>query len=165
MKKKLKFWFFRNYWWFFILLFILFLGIISLAESEKRWNMAISGITILITSFFFIQKQRIEELRLFHDIFKEFNERYNKLNDALNRIFDAKEDAPISPDERGTLYDYFNLCGEEYFYYKQGHIYSEVWTSWINGMNYFYGNSRIGKIWDDELGQNSYYGFNKKLLK
>ena len=165
MKIKLKFWFFRNYWWIFVLIFIMFLGLLSLTGSGKRWNIAFSGITILITSFFFIQKQRVEELRLFHDIFKEFNERYNTLNDSLNRIFDTKGDTPISSDERGTLFDYFNLCGEEYFYYKQGHIYPEVWTSWINGMNYFHKNSRIGKIWDEELEQNSYYDFDKNLLK
>ena len=139
------------------------LGILS--NLNNRLDISIGLLTLFVSSFFFVQKQRIEELRLFQEIFKEFNQRYDNLNDAMNEICDKDEGSTISDKERQTLYDYFNLCGEEYFYYKQRHIYPEVWDSWINGMKYFYVNPSIQKVWDEELKQNSYYGFERSLLK
>lgn len=164
-KITLKFWFLGNYWWIFIIPFAAYGCYILFSDSAGRWDLAIPGVTIIITSFFFVQKQRIEELRLFQDLFKDFNQRYDRLNDHMNRIAEGDDDKPLSEDERRKLVDYFNLCGEEYFYYKQRHIYPEVWASWLNGMRYFYANIRIQKIWDSELEQNSYYGFNTALLK
>ena len=165
MKVKLKFWLFGNYWWIFIFLYVLFFSLIISSDIAKRWELLISITTILITSFFFIQKQRIEELRVFQNAFKEFNRRYDKLNDDLNRIYKEYDGSTIKDTDRAKLYGYFNLCGEEYFYYKLRYIYPEVWESWVNGMKHFYSQSHIQKMWDEELRQNSYYHFESQLLK
>ena len=100
---------------------------------------------------------------MFKELFSEFNERYNELNDCLNQI--RSKDKIKGDDEAQILFDYFNLCGEEYFYYKQRYIPPEVWESWLNGMKYFYNDSKIQKLWDEELELNSYYGFKKSLLE
>lgn len=162
---KTKFWFLQNYLWIFIFFLVCMIALGIFSGLNNRLDISIGFLTLFVSSFFFVQKQRIEELRLFQEIFKEFNQRYDNLNNALNEICDKDEGSPISDKERQTLYDYFNLCGEEYFYHKQRHIYPEVWDSWINGMKYFYVKPRIQKVWDEELKQNSYYGFEKSLLK
>jgi len=119
---------------------------------------AICGGTL--TFAFSVQKQQIEEVKLFRDLFDRFNQRYDDLNEKLNRIFERPDDAPLESSEADTLFKYFNLCGEEHLYFRQGFIYPEVWHSWKNGMNYFRENPRIRKLWDDELKTCSYYGLN-----
>ena len=57
-----------------------------------------------------------------------------------------------------TLNDYFNLCGEEYLFYRRGFIYPEVWGSWVRGMNIYFKDDRIQELWLEELRNESYYG-------
>lgn len=102
-----------------------------------------------------IEKQQLEEAKLFKELFVQFNERYDELNEDLNRI---KANGQISPNDRDTLNDYFNLCGEEYLFYRQGYIYPEVWKSWVLGMKMFYDSEAIRPIWLGELKSGSYYG-------
>ena len=74
-----------------------------------------------------IQKQKLEELKLLKDLFIVFNKRYDKLNEELNNIANKDEKEDLSKADIDILNDYFNLCGEEYFYHKQGYIHFEVW--------------------------------------
>ncbi len=121
----------------------------------------------IISFTFAVQKQQLEEVRLFKELFKEFNERYDNQNDDLNCIPNQPADEPLSPNEKKILFNYFNLCGEEYLYFKRGFIYPEVWQAWKNGMIIFQKNLRIKKLWDEELKTGSYYGlnFDEYLLK
>ncbi len=119
----------------------------------------------ILSSIYFVQKQKLEETRLFKELFAEFNERYDKLNESLNQILRANPDQNLSSKEIDILYDYFNLCGEEYLFYKRGYILPEVWEAWLNGMGIFYGDKRIRKLWQEELETNSYYGFKLDYLE
>src|SRR5437763_16463600 len=90
-----------------------------------------------------------------------------KLNDILENKKGLKE---LEAHEIDKLNDYFNLCGEEYLFYRRGYIYPEVWKSWVAGMRIYYDNDRIQERWSDELSNQSYYGLNvseeiKRLLK
>jgi hypothetical protein len=112
---------------------------------------------------FSVQKQNLEETKLFKELFEQFNTRYDVLNDELNRIYFDKQPAgkPFTDDERETLYKYFNLCGEEWLYAEKGFICAEVWCAWENGMDFFRQNPRIKRLWDEDLKDNeSYYGLN-----
>jgi hypothetical protein len=54
---------------------------------DTRLDLALT-FTILggiISSMFYVQKQRLEEIKLFKELFREFNERYDELNDHLLR--------------------------------------------------------------------------------
>ena len=115
----------------------------------------------ILTFNFMIQKQALDEMWLFKDLFKEFNARYDKLNAKLYRILRKK--GKLANKDKDVLYDYFNLCSEEAFMYKQGYIYPEVWKSWRNGMNIFFSNERIRSLWEQEKKTNSYYGLEKVL--
>jgi len=160
-----KYWFFSNYWWIFVSFFIgLTIFSVPLLTGKRLWEIIVGGYAILVSAFFFVQKQRIEELRIFKELFTEFNNRYDKLNDPLNKIIDGNQDEELTQDEKIVLFDYFNLCGEEYFFYKQRHIHPDVWQSWLNGMKFYNNQPRIGKLWIEELRQNSYYAFSPDLF-
>lgn len=128
---------------------------------------ALGAVGIGIWSFAYgVQKQHLEEVRLFRELFKEFNERYDQQNEKLNRIYceEQPDNTPFTPEQKDILYNYFNLCGEEHLYFQKGFIYPEVWQSWENGMKFFRRNRRIERLWDEELRNDSYYDlkFRKK---
>src|SRR5580693_1191988 len=66
----------------------------------------------------FLYRQHLDETKLFKELFAEFNARYDALNDDLNAILFGPPESSLSGDERGHLFSYFNLCAEEYFFYK-----------------------------------------------
>jgi hypothetical protein len=154
---RTKFWILRQHLWVTVgLLFGAMLLCLSIpVESWKDWG------AILAVPFAFLvmtQKQKTEELQLFKDLFTEFNARYDGLNEKLNAIYVGNDVSPLSPNEINTLFDYFNLCGEEYLFFRDGFIFPEVWKAWYNGMRFFRRNQRIRKLWDAELETDSYYG-------
>jgi hypothetical protein len=136
-----------------------------IVRDDVDWRLSVTIVGGILSSIYFVQKQRLEELRLFKERFTEFNSRYDALNEKLNQIIGTNQEAELTQDEINTLYDYFNLCGEEYLYYKQGYVLPEVWEAWLNGMNIFCRDKRIRKLWEEELKTNSYYGFKLDHLK
>jgi hypothetical protein len=158
-----KFWFHKYYW---ILVCLGFVGLILWIVLIRPIDSVMAGaiITGLLSFTFFIQKQKLEELKLFSELFSKFNEDYDDLNSKLNEIFD-KGSEPLDTKDKQILYDYFNLCAEEYFYFSKGYIPIEVWKAWNNGMKYYYQNKAIKELWIEDLKQNSYYGFSGKQLE
>jgi hypothetical protein len=128
-----------------------------------RWESRISLIGGVFSLVFFIQKHKLEELNLFTELFKEFNKRYDKLNGKLYPIISRTDD--LTSDDKDVLFDYFNLCGEEYLYYNEGYIIPSVWKAWENGMKIFFSDKRIKKLWDEEDRTDSYYGFKPPKVK
>ena len=127
-------------------------------------SLLMPAVTSLAGLFYFLYSQHLQKARLFHDLFKNFNERYDKLNNKLNQIA-TNDSILIEFEDQQILFDYFNLCGEEYLYYKNGFIDNEVWKSWRNGMLYFSSFKKIHDLWSNELKSGSYYGFDQALLK
>lgn len=164
---KFKFAVFQHYWWILII-FALFVFICLYCAEKKPQNITL-GLTApggIFSLFFLIQKQKLEELALFKTLFTEFNERYDKYNEELNEIYASKNKNKLNEKEENLLNDYFNLCAEEYLFYKKGYIYPEVWQAWKNGMMYFLrnkNNEEIKKYWIKEKKTESYYGLNKEL--
>ena len=148
-----------------VLLIFVITSIVILRTGEgPDWGiMLATGVTIfgtLITLLLSSQRQALEELTIIRQLFKEFNDRYHCMNDELNRIKNREwqeDDDDLTDDNKNLLYDYFNLCGEEYLYYQRGFIYPEVWGAWCNGMLDYLNNDRIGKLWKEEEQTNSYY--------
>ena len=136
-----------------------------IVRDDIDWRLSVTIVGGILSSIYFVQKQRLEELRLFKALFTEFNSRYDALNEELNQIRERNPEEELTQGETNTLYDYFNLCGEEYLYYKQGYILPEVWEAWLNGMNIFCRDKRIRELWEEELKTNSYYGFKLDFLQ
>ncbi|MFD0993173.1 hypothetical protein [Tenacibaculum geojense] len=101
-------------------------------------------------------------------LFSEFNQRYDVLNDHLEKIckFNSLEELQSKKPKkynflRNKLNDYFNLCAEEYYWFKKGRIDKDVWLSWEKGMNSWYANYPIiREAWEEEynlFGATSFY--------
>lgn len=162
MNNKIKWFFHENY---FALVLMTFLAVAILAPvlyvNNADWKVLLTVVGTLLSFVYFIQKQQLDEAKFSNELFIRFNQRYNELNEKLNHILENKKGLKeLESHEKDTLNDYFNLCGEEYLFYRRGYIYPEVWESWVAGMKTFHKNERIQKHWLEELGENSYYRLN-----
>ncbi|MBT3755668.1 MAG: hypothetical protein HOG24_05260 [Candidatus Cloacimonetes bacterium] len=148
----------------FILICFLILSIsITLLLNLSIVKFFVPIIGGLLSLLYFIQKQKLAELLLFRELFNDFNSKYDKLNNGLLIIINNSNNK-LSDDEKSLLLKYFNLCSEEYLYYRKGYIFQEVWNTWFKGMNIYYENARIRRFWNKELKSESYYGL-EKLFK
>jgi len=157
---KVKHWVLQHYLWIATGLFSLSLfAVVKFASLENNVKFMIIGVPF--TFLFLVQRQKLEETRLFKELFNEFNTRYDLMNEDLNLVRTATSAIETSPPDTQALvlYDYFNLCAEEYHFYSQGYIPEKVWRSWWEGMKTFFACSRIWKVWNDDPGRSSYYGF------
>jgi hypothetical protein len=108
---------------------------------------------------YFLYRQHLDETRLFKELFASFNQRYDVLNDDLNNILFGFRDKKFDPTQRELLFSYFNLCAEEYLFYRAGYIDRHVWNSWYRGMKVFFDHPQIRELWDEDSKSDSYYGF------
>jgi hypothetical protein len=126
------------------------------AQKPEILISAIVGVAGLTYSLY---RQHLDEAKLFKELFAEFNARYDALNDGLNAILFGSAEGALSAEEKEHLFSYFNLCAEEYFFYKAGYIDGLVWESWYRGMNVFFKHPRIQELWQQDRKADSYYGF------
>ncbi len=96
MRIRLKFWFMRHYWW--LLLVALFLLAIIIIQQGQHLELLLPLLGTVLSLIFFLQKQRLEELKLFRDIFANCNSRYDNLNEKLNAIVDEAPEKPLTPE-------------------------------------------------------------------
>jgi hypothetical protein len=153
-----------GYPYVFLVLVVVFNTIIYyLAPEAKSLDMYIAATGGTAGFVHFLYTQHNQNTQLFVSLFKEFNSRYDLLNGKLNNIVN-KTDDELSSDDKIVLFDYFNLCAEEYLFYKAGYIDKEVWHSWLAGMKHFTKNTSILSLWESDLKEGSYYGFNIGLF-
>jgi hypothetical protein len=151
----IKFWLFRHYWWMLGLLLAAILGYGLL--KQLGFSDLAPFLAVVLSGLYFLQKQKLEELKMFRELFESCNKRYDEMNSELDSI-NATPTGSLSETEKHILADYFNLCAEEYLYFSKGYIYPEVWTAWYNGMLFYLANSRIRDFWEEECASNSHYG-------
>jgi len=153
---KSKHFVYRNYWW--VLLLTIFLSLLYMFFYSIELKTGVPILVAQLSIFYFLQKQQLEEMKLFREIFSECNKRYYYQSKELDDIFSDKQKVELDGNDKNILVNYFNLCGEEYIYYKRGYIYPSVWKSWHNGMQYYMGNKMIKNFWEKESKSDSYYG-------
>ena len=160
MNNKVKAFWFKYY----VYIVPVILVIITTAIIIMRWPLAFvptfSGVAL--TTMYFVQKQKLEEMKLFKDLFTEFNKRYECQNEKLADIKANKIKG--SDDINKVLDDYFNLCSEEYLFYKEGRIHNEAWGSWCRGMKEHLSNDVIKAYWKEAQKENSYYGLTTAVI-
>src|ERR1700730_1649451 len=118
--------------------------------AVHRQELLVSAIGGAAAFIYFLYRQHLDEAKLFKELFVEFNARYDALNDDLNAILFGPPEGLLSSDEREHIFNYFNLCAEEYFFYKAGYIDRHVWGSWYRGMNVFFKQPRIQALWEQD---------------
>jgi hypothetical protein len=122
------------------------------------------GITLSVS----IRQNRIENDRMFKELFLMFNLKYDeKFNNRLieiERKTDRMHNYILTEDEADLVIDYLNLCAEEYLWFWKGRIDRKVWNSWEEGMKYYLNIQSIREIVEKEKKQkNSYYGLFETL--
>jgi hypothetical protein len=127
--------------------------------TSQRPELLISALGGVAGFTYFLYRRHLDETKLFKKLFAEFNHRYNDLNKGLNMILFGPREGSLSTEERDLLFIYFNLCAEEYFFYRAGYIDDRVWESWDRGMKVFFEHPRIKELWEQDCEADSYYGF------
>ena len=150
---------FRHFWWLALLLTAIWILLsVCWIENASHWKLPVTLFGGLLSALYFVQKQKLEETRLFEELFRSFNDRYDQMNGDLNQLIDRTDKQVITKEDKNLLYDYFNLCAEEYLFYKRGYIPPTVWESWEEGMRYYMRDPRIRRVWEeDESTQGSSY--------
>jgi hypothetical protein len=132
----------------------------------RDWGVIIPGVAAVLSLSYFLQKQWVDEAQLCKELFNSYNQRYDELNNRLVAVRQAADhDNELTTENRQVLYDYFNICGEEYFWFTEGHIYRRIWRTWLRGMQENYAVPVIKTLWVEELAKGSYYGLNSKVLE
>jgi len=158
-----KSWFFKNYWWFIGIVAAVSIVLITRNEQWSQWHLTLGIMGTALSGIYFVQRQRLEEIHFFREIFDNFNKRYDCMNEKLNDIIRKDDSSSLSVEEKDTLNDYFNLCGEEYLYFREGYLLPNVWHAWKNGIRIFLKCKRINDYWKIEMSSGSYYGLEVKL--
>ncbi|PKQ46075.1 hypothetical protein [Confluentibacter flavum] len=142
-----------------IFLFITILVFHLIIEIEPSLLLGLLG--GVITFFLGLTKIYMEDDRFFKELYLDFNLRYDKLNSKLYKITKNKKSMKeLDFKDKNVIYDYFNLCAEEYFWFKKNRIEKAVWNSWKNGMNFWYSKDIIKTMWEEEMkagSKKSYY--------
>ena len=150
-------------WIFLAIVVAVNAGIYLLVPQAKSPELYLA-VTVAVAGFVhFLYSQHHQDTRLFVELFKEFNVRYDSLNGKLNAIV-ARESIELSAEDKAVLFDYFNLCAEEFLFYQSGYIDQDVWRSWLAGMKYFARHAAVRSLWEADLKSNSYYGFSVTLF-
>ncbi|MFD1016889.1 hypothetical protein [Winogradskyella rapida] len=136
--------------------------IITYLYNSYDEKLLLGLIGIIATFYFGLSKTQMENDRFFKELFRDFNLRYTALNECLYNITNSdKTIEDLSFREKDKIYDYFNLCAEEYYWYKKNRISPTVWKSWKNGMDFWYSKPIIREMWEEEITNNnsrlSYY--------
>ncbi len=149
-------WFF-SYWVACLGGIVILVFLMQTSSIEKSGLVTLIGIIISIA--FFTQKQKLEELREFRVLFSGFNKQYHKLEPDLDKLCNLDENSKFTDEQRAVVIRYFNLCAEEFLFYKKGLIYREVWRAWRNGMDQYKNVHIIADVWALEYETSSYYDF------
>ncbi len=143
-------------------------GILSMTIYPKSTEILATILATGISISIGLRQYKIENDKLFKDLFKEFNDKYDKtFNNELNKIVKKIEDDNdyvITSNEDALIIDYINFSAEEFMWYRKGRIDNDVWKSWFSGILYFLRKPKFKDIVEREsMQKDSYYGFFDKL--
>lgn len=153
-------WIFRWYGWVAALAAVI---VLICALLSGAWFEVLAPAAAAILGFcYFVQRQKLAETTLFERLFCSFNRRYDILN---GRLADIAEQQDTSTTARRVVVDYFNLCAEEYLFYKQGYIHPDAWTAWCRGMLWYLRRHPFKEVWNEEVQTESFYGLSLEKIQ
>ena len=163
MKNQFKQVFYRHYWRILAIATFVAITVIYIFSKPENLSTSLTAfLGVILSIVYFVQKQYLDETRLFNELFVRFNERYERINEKIRDIFEYNYYGPEKIND--VLDDYFNLCGEEYLFYREGRILPIVWKSWAKGMLHYLSNSTIKEYFDAEVKGDSHYGLSYETI-
>jgi hypothetical protein len=106
---------------------------------------------------FYFHRRHAEDARFAKELLTEFNDRYDKLGSDLQ--FAIWRGGDFEKETQLQFIRYFNLCAEEWLFWRAGYIYDPVWEAWKKGMKQYSRDPRVVALWEQEKKTDSYYGF------
>ena len=159
----------RKFIWSFGLALIAITIVVLYRNEVIDNNVLFAGLAVSISLYLGVVRIKVDHDRIFKELFTEFNNRYSyETNELLNKLRQNNSD-DLSPEERLKIIDYFNLCSEEYLWYKKGRIPKDVWKAWKSGIIENLKISAVKKLYDEETDNpvkvNSFYGLVTELKR
>ena len=158
----------RRYLDLYLINFITIVSGIIFYLIDKKPEIPIAIFATGISISFGFRQYKIEDDKIFKELFMMFNEKYDKkFNNYLNKIerkYRKDSNYVLSEKEITIIIDYLNFCAEEYLWYSKGRIDESVGSSWEKGMKYYLKIDPIKRIVETQNSQkDSYYGLFEKL--
>lgn len=153
---------FRSYWWIAAIVGGCAALLVFRFGEEERVGLVGAVIAGALGFCYFVQRQKLAETALFHQLFTGFNARYDKLNGPLAALL---SEGDLCPEQRNLIVGYFNLCAEEYLFYQQGYIPRAVWRSWCRGMTWYLKRHPFKDVWNEEVKTESFYGLSLDVIR
>jgi hypothetical protein len=157
----------KQNWGFLLSAFAFAIVIYLLWGKQVEGTLALGIIGTIVSLYFGVLKYKMENDRMFNELFTNFTKRYDEtLNDLINQIrFDPEK--TLSIDEKKLLIDYINLCAEEYLWYSKNRIPEKVWQAWKAGILANLEVSQVKQVYlneiDSEHIRKSLYGLVEEL--
>ena len=122
----------------------------------------IIGVPVAVLIFMVGSKKQREISQL--TFFADYTKRYQEI---MLHLPEDLDDETVLDDENTKRYlrVYFDLCSEEFFLNKKGHINKEVWEEWKEGMQASFNKKAIYKYWLMRESKNGYDKFNEFVKK
>lgn len=160
-----------------------FISNIHLSEILKDYQTIIASIFAAYIAYRFnSSKYKLDKEVAKRELFTKLNERYDKLNDYLEKLVHSEFETTMDAEFNGersldmiwedlfesepnlksknitAVFDYINLCSEQYYWYRKGFIDENVWQCWKKGMQDWYRHSFfIKKLIEREKERNASY--------
>jgi len=148
----------RNIWTWCVVASAVVIVIYVIVPSPYR---SASVLLSIVASFwalaFYLHRRHADDALFVKELLTEFNERYDKLGSDLQFAIWRRGD--FEKETELKFIRYFNLCAEEWLFWKAGYIYEEIWRTWENGMKQYSRDPRVIALWQKEEATDSYYGF------
>lgn len=151
-------------WIFLALVLVANAFVLLFLPSQVSPEMLLSVTGSVAALIHFLYAQHNHNTEQFIGLFQDFNARYDQLNGRLNTIVERDDSFVLTAEDTQVLYDYFNLCAEEFLYFKSGYIDLEVWSAWLRGMKFYASKPEIRRLWEADLQSGSYYGFTLEII-
>lgn len=125
---------------------------------------AVSTIAMLITAialwFTITSFKKQLQLNFFADYTKRYQEIILNFPESVNEPgFDIDSlSAEVRDKTLRYMRAYFDLCSEEYYLWKQGHIDNDTWLEWASGIRFAFSKPAFQQAWKTLRLDTIYYG-------
>lgn len=133
----------------------------SMTIKEATELASIIGVLITVIALLFTVLSFKKQLQL--NFFSEYTRRYHEivLNFPISFNADDFDYGSLTPEDRDKalryVRAYFDLCSEEYFLKRKGHIDSETWKEWEAGMRLAFSKTAFLEAWEILHLDSTYY--------